>query len=178
MDAPELGPPGTVSAHGPRDPVAGAPATRPAGNPVLLSGCVKFGSRGWSAGAGGTDEQNGSRRLPVYAAVAIAVDADENLLIGGYDANGQPCIDTFNTARALGSGARLIRSLTGPHSGLLPSSSSVFNSSVMSIAVDQATGELFVFNTAGLGATVLDQVSAFPARVRGDVPGNDSTGWE
>jgi len=106
----------------------------------------------------------------IVAPAAIAVDADENLLIGGYDANGQPRIDTFDTGRALGSGARLIRSLAGPHTGLLPGSSNVFNSSTMSFAVDQATGELFVFNAAGLGANVLDQVSVFPARVSGDAP--------
>ena len=117
----------------------------------------------------------------IVSAAAIAVDAEENLLIGGYDAAGQPRIDTFDTGRALGPGARLIRSLAGPHTGLLPGSSSVFNSSPMSIAVEQATGELFVFNAAGLGANALAQVSVFPARASGGAPparvlGGQSTG--
>jgi hypothetical protein len=110
-------------------------------------------------------------RDPNLAALAsIAVDQDEDLLIAGYQPDGQARIDTFDTGTTLGAQTTIVRSIVGAQTGLQAGSTSKFETSTLSIAVNRHTGELFVFNASAQGRPVLDQVSVFSARASGDVP--------
>ena len=119
---------------------------------------------------------------PSLAAVAgIAIDSQQNLVMAGYDVNGQARIDTFHTASEIGPEVDLVRSLSGPRTGLLPGSTNPFGGSTMSIAVNPATGELFVFDAPGNGSATPGSVRVFAAPAHGDVPplriiGGSSTG--
>ncbi|HVA90506.1 MAG TPA: hypothetical protein VNL71_11780 [Chloroflexota bacterium] len=119
---------------------------------------------------------------PSLAAVAgIAIDSQQNLVMAGYDANGQARIDTFHTATEIGPEVDLVRSLSGPRTGLLPGSTNPFGNPTMSIAVNPVTGELFVFAAPGDGSTSPGSVRVFAANAHGDVPplrviGGSSTG--
>jgi DNA-binding beta-propeller fold protein YncE len=133
-------------------------------------------------GLSGQQLHRGMIADPNLAAVAdIAIDPQQNLVMAGYDGNGQVRIDTFNTAAELGPEVDLVRSISGPRTGLLPGSPNPFSSWTMSIAVNSASGELFVFNAPGDGSTSSSSVSVFAAHANGDVPplrviGGSSTG--
>jgi hypothetical protein len=97
---------------------------------------------------------------------SIAIDSDDNLLIAGYDIQGTAIIDTFGTSRSV-TAPPLLRSLTGPKTGLFPGRDVFFSQVATSIAVDPRTDELFVFNTTADASQV--QVSVFAAKANGDV---------
>lgn len=98
--------------------------------------------------------------------VGIAIDSHDNLLIAGYDIRDAVIIDTLGTSRSITS-PPLIRSLTGPQTGLL-SARATFARNNITIAVDPRTDELFVYN-ANTDLTQI-QVSVFAAKANGDVP--------
>jgi hypothetical protein len=103
--------------------------------------------------------------LPDLAFVgAVAIDADNNLLVGGYDATGACTIQTFATSRSLTS-PPFIRTIRGPATGLFSNSSS-FTTNNVSIAVDPSSDELFVYNVSDTGKT---QVSVFASHASGNV---------
>ena len=98
--------------------------------------------------------------------VSVAIDSDDNLLIAGYDIRGAAIIDTLGTSRSITS-PRLLRSLTGSKTGLLPGAG-LFARNNMTIAVDPRTDELFVYNQTTDLTQI--QVSVFAAKASGDVP--------
>jgi hypothetical protein len=98
--------------------------------------------------------------------VSVAIDSDDNLLIAGYDIRGAAIIDTLGTSRSITS-PRLLRSLTGSKTGLLPGAG-LFARNNMTIAVDPRTDELFVYNQTTDLTQI--QVSVFAAQANGDVP--------
>ncbi|BCF94394.1 hypothetical protein [Paraburkholderia largidicola] len=97
---------------------------------------------------------------------SIAIDGDDNLLIAGYDIQGAAIIDTFGTSRSV-SAPPLLRSLTGPKTGLFPGRDVFFSQIATSIAVDPRTDELFVYNTTADASQT--QVSVFAAKASGNV---------
>jgi hypothetical protein len=97
---------------------------------------------------------------------SIAIDSDDNLLIAGYDIQGTAIIDTFGTSRSV-SAPPLLRSLTGPKTGLFPGRDVFFSQIATSIAVDPRTDELFVYNTTADASQ--NQVSIFAAKANGNV---------
>ncbi|MEX3934444.1 hypothetical protein AB4Y32_22100 [Paraburkholderia phymatum] len=98
---------------------------------------------------------------------SVAIDSDDNLLIAGYDIQGTAIIDTFGTSRSMTS-PPLLRSLTGPKTGLFSGRGIFFSRNDMTIAVDPRTDELFVYNTST--DLTQSQVSVFVAKANGDVP--------
>jgi hypothetical protein len=97
---------------------------------------------------------------------SIAIDSDDNLLIAGYDIQGTAIIDTFGTSRSV-TAPPLLRSLTGPKTGLFPGRDVFFSQIATSIALDPRTDELFVYNTTADATQV--QVSVFAAKANGDM---------
>ncbi len=120
----------------------------------------------YRGGASGQQPSEAVITDPALAVVAgIAVDPDDNLLIAGYQADGQARVDTYNTGTTLGTSTKLIRSLVGARTGLLPGSTNMFDSETLSIAVNPVTGELFVFSSS-----TKSEVSVFSRWASGDVP--------
>jgi len=97
---------------------------------------------------------------------SLAVDTDDNLLVGGYDASGNALVETIGIASSLSSPAT-VRSLAGPDTGMLPGDSSNFSNNQISIAVDPVSDELYVYTYSD--ATGHAEVSVFPPRASGDV---------
>ena len=97
---------------------------------------------------------------------SVAIDGDDNLLIAGYDIQGTVVIDTFGTSRSV-TAPPLLRSITGPKTGLFPGRNVFFSQIATSIAVDPRTDELFVYNTTADASQV--QVSIFAAKANGNV---------
>ncbi|MPW19998.1 hypothetical protein GCT13_24650 [Paraburkholderia sp. CNPSo 3157] len=97
---------------------------------------------------------------------SVAIDSDDNLLVAGYDIQGTAIIDTFGTSRSI-TAPPLLRSITGPQTGLLSGRGVFFSRNDMSIAVDPRTDELFVYNTSTDLTQI--QVSVFAAKANGDV---------
>ncbi|BCZ81211.1 hypothetical protein PTKU64_48860 [Paraburkholderia terrae] len=97
---------------------------------------------------------------------SIAIDSDDNLLIAGYDIQGTAIIDTFGTSRSV-TAPSLLRSLTGPKTGLFPGRDVFFSQIATSIAIDPRTDELFVYNTTADATQT--QVSVFAAKANGNV---------
>ena len=97
---------------------------------------------------------------------SIAIDGDGNLLIAGYDIQGTVIIDTFGTSRSV-TAPPLLRSRTGPRTGLFPGRNVFFSQIATSIALDPRTDELFVYNTTADATQI--QVSVFAAKANGDV---------
>jgi hypothetical protein len=78
-------------------------------------------------------------------ACALAIDKDNNLMVGGYDENNNALIETMGTSVSLGAPS-VVRQLTGPNTGLFPGDIPDFINNTMSIATDPVNGELFVYN--------------------------------
>ncbi|EUC12211.1 hypothetical protein SAMN05446934_9718 [Paraburkholderia hospita] len=97
---------------------------------------------------------------------SIAIDGDDNLLIAGYDIQGTAIIDTFGTSRSV-TAPPLLRSLTGPKTGLFPGLDVFFSQIATSIAIDPRTDELFVYNTTAHATQT--QVSVFAPKANGNV---------
>lgn len=128
--------------------------------------------RVFAAGASGYPTPLIVVRDPALATVTgIAIDDQDNLLLAGYDlTSGQARIDTYSLGQHGPPRATLLRSLIGPHTGLLAATPNQYGDPTMSIAVNQATGVLFVFNAADVSAHARSQVSVFAARAQGDAP--------
>jgi len=101
----------------------------------------------------------------LQSAWGLAVDAENNLLVAGYDVNGAATIDTFATSANNTAPAR-IRRLQGPATGLF-SNFSAFFANTMAIALDPSSQELYVYNTNADSTQI--QVSVFPALANGNV---------
>ncbi|MBN3756103.1 hypothetical protein G3N95_24400 [Paraburkholderia sp. Tr-20389] len=97
---------------------------------------------------------------------SIAIDGDDNLLIAGYDIQGAAIIDTFGTSRSV-TAPPLLRSLTGPNTGLFPGRNVFFSQIATTIAIDPRTDELFVYNTTADATQT--QVSVFAAKANGNM---------
>ncbi len=98
------------------------------------------------------------------SATGIAIDHDDNLVIGGNDANGNALIATFGTAANLSAPA-LLRNISGPKTGLLPLVGYCCGSNNLSVAVDPDNGELYVY-TYSNGQ---QEISVFSHHASGDV---------
>jgi hypothetical protein len=96
--------------------------------------------------------------------VSLAIDLDDNLLVGGYDANGDARIDTLNTSHSITSPS-VVRSIFGPDTGLFDGGTAFANNN-LTIALDPQTNELFVYNATADQTRA--QVSVFARRVNGN----------
>jgi hypothetical protein len=96
----------------------------------------------------------------------VAIDGGGDLLVGGYDSSGICTIDTFATSQTLKS-PPLLRTLKGSVTGLFPlNNRDARLDNPVSIAVDPATNELYIYNTSDSGAV---QVSVFASKAFGNV---------
>ena len=77
-------------------------------------------------------------------ASALAVDKNDNLIVGGWDANNNGLIETMGTAASLGSPG-VVRQLAGSNTGIFPGDIPDFINNTMSIATDPENGELYVY---------------------------------
>jgi hypothetical protein len=102
----------------------------------------------------------------LQSAWSLAIDATNNLLVGGYDANGVATVDTYNTSINRTAPLR-VRRLQGDATGLLPGDPEAYAGNTIAIALDPVTQELYVYNTDADSSTI--QVSVFPARANGNV---------
>lgn len=75
----------------------------------------------------------------------LAIDKDDNLVVGGFDFDLNPLIETMDTSASLGS-PNVVRTLAGPNTGIYPLTAGDFSHNGMSLAVDPENGELFVYN--------------------------------
>ncbi len=101
------------------------------------------------------------------AATGLAVDREDNLLIGASDADGNSLIATFHTAAGLFS-PPLLRTITGAKTGLLPIAPRFFvdHPIQMSLAVDPVSGEIYAYSSDMNGNR---QISVFPPYANGNV---------
>ena len=86
-------------------------------------------------------------------ASSLAIDKDDNLIVGGWDIDGNALIETLSTSTSLGSPA-VVRQLAGSRTRIFPADVPDFTLglSPMSIATDPENGELYVYTfspTAG-----------------------------
>lgn len=96
----------------------------------------------------------------------LAVDKDDNLVVGGYDFDLNPLIETLDTSASLGS-PNVVRTLAGPNTGIFPGTPADFTHNDMSLAVDPDNGELFVYNYSPTQNT--QQISVFRRGASGNV---------
>ena len=75
----------------------------------------------------------------------IAIDPQDNLLIAGYDMNGNPVVDTYGTSSSLSSPSPL-RTLGGPATGLLAGDPSSSLTNDLSVSVDPVSQEIYVYS--------------------------------
>lgn len=101
--------------------------------------------------------------IAVY--VSLAVDSDDNLLVAGYDSNGNARIDTLGTSQNISS-PKILRSIFGVGTGLF-AGGTAFADNNISIALDPQTGELYVYNASADQSRV--QVSVFASEANGNV---------
>jgi hypothetical protein len=100
---------------------------------------------------------------------SLAIDGDNNLVVGGYDPSGNPLIETMGTSVSLGA-PKVVRQLAGAKTGIFPGSFADYSSNTISLAADPITGELYVYNFSY--ANQQQQVSVFPPHASGDVAPN------
>jgi hypothetical protein len=98
------------------------------------------------------------------SATRIAIDHDDNLVVGGYDSNGNALISTFGTAANLCASA-LLRTISGPKTGLLPLVAGCCGGNSLSVAVDPDYGELYVYSSSN----GQQEISIFLYHANGDV---------
>lgn len=77
-------------------------------------------------------------------ASALAIDKDDNLMVGGWDPNNNALVETLGTSASLGSPG-VVRQLAGPNTGIFPGDIPDFINNTMSIATDPENGELYVY---------------------------------
>ena len=97
---------------------------------------------------------------------ALAIDNDDNLVVGGYDFDLNPLIETMDTSASLGS-PNVVRTLAGPNTGIFQGTPADFTHNDMSMAVDPENGELFVYNYSPTQNT--QQISIFRRGASGNV---------
>jgi hypothetical protein len=76
---------------------------------------------------------------------SLAIDGDDNLVVGGYDSSSNPLIETMGTSVSLGTPA-VVRKISGPKTGLFTGNFADFSSNTISVAVDPITGDVYVYN--------------------------------
>ena len=94
----------------------------------------------------------------------LAVDADNNLLVAGYNSSGVATIDTFATS-ANSTAPTRIRRLQGRSTALFFGNPSNPLGNTLAIALDPVTQELYVYNTDANEDTI--QISVFAAHATG-----------
>jgi hypothetical protein len=97
---------------------------------------------------------------------SLAIDGDDDLVVGGYDPSDNALIETMGTSESLGE-PKVVRQLAGAKTGIFPGDFADYSSNTISIATDPTTGELYVYNYSY--ANHQQQVSVFPARASGNV---------
>ncbi len=97
---------------------------------------------------------------------ALAIDKDDNLVVGGYDFDLNPLIETMDTSASLGS-PNVVRTLAGPNTGIFQGTPADIGHNDMSMAVDPENGELFVYNYSPTQNT--QQISIFRRGASGNV---------
>jgi hypothetical protein len=104
---------------------------------------------------------------------ALAIDSQNNLIVGGYFATTvgsdqvfNPLIETLGTNASI-KNPTVVRKLSGPKTGLLPGSSADYSNDQLSTAVDPFNGELYVYNYDY--ATQRRQISVFASGASGNV---------
>lgn len=97
---------------------------------------------------------------------AMAIDSDDNLIVGGYDSNANPLIETMGTAASLGD-PKVVRTIAGSKTGLFQGSFADFSDNQISLATDPVSGELYVYNYSFTEHQ--QQISVFAARASGNV---------
>jgi hypothetical protein len=90
---------------------------------------------------------------------ALAIDKDDNLLVGGYTASGGALIETLSTSTSL-SAPTVVRTLAGASTGIFPIDDAAFfppgSEATMSLATDPVNGELYVYTyTSGEAPKIL-----------------------
>ncbi len=101
---------------------------------------------------------------PLAEGSGLAVDHDDNLVMGGYDFNNDALIVTYNTTANLYTPS-ILRQISGPKTGLLPLVGPCCDNNTLSVAVDPDNGELYVY-TYSNGRR---QISVFSHHASGDV---------
>jgi hypothetical protein len=99
-------------------------------------------------------------------ASALALDNDDNLIVGGWDPNNNALIETLSTSTSLGA-PTVVRQLTGPNTGVFPGDIPDFINNTMSIAIDPENGELYVYTYSPTQS--MQKVLVFPRRASGNV---------
>jgi hypothetical protein len=97
---------------------------------------------------------------------ALAVDSDDNLVVGGYDSGSNALIETMGTSVSLGAPA-VMGALAGAKTGIFAGDVADFSSNTLSLATDPVTGELYVYNFSYENKQ--QQVSVFPPHASGNV---------
>jgi len=97
---------------------------------------------------------------------ALAIDKDNNLVVGGYDSELKPLIETMDTSASISSPA-VLRTLAGANTGIFAMTAGDSSHNAMSTAVDPDTGELYVYSySASSGA---QKISVFARGASGNV---------
>lgn len=76
---------------------------------------------------------------------SLAIDGDDNLVVGGYDTSSSALIETMGTSVSLGS-PTVVRKISGSKTGLFSGDIADFSSNTISVAADPITGDLYVYN--------------------------------
>ncbi|HZP03285.1 MAG TPA: hypothetical protein VFB43_00190 [Terracidiphilus sp.] len=100
-------------------------------------------------------------------ASALAIDKDDNLLVGGWDTDNNALIETLGTSTSLGSPS-VIRQLTGPNTQIFPGDIPDFINNTMSIATDPLNGELYVYTYSPTES--MQKILVFRQGASGNVP--------
>ncbi len=96
----------------------------------------------------------------------LAVDLAKNLLVAGYDINGNAVVDIYGTSASVTSPS-LIGQITGANTGLLQQTQGDYAHNPISVAVNPTTGEIYVYTYSNSANT--QQISVFPANSNGNV---------
>lgn len=116
--------------------------------------------------AGSTTPANGINAPGFQQAGSLAVDGENNLVVGGYDFDNKGLVETLGTNRSY-SAPVVVRTLSGPNTGLFMGDPQDFSTNDISLAVDAESGELYVYGYSS--ATKKAQIGVFPAKAAGDV---------
>jgi hypothetical protein len=96
---------------------------------------------------------------------ALAIDKDNNLVVGGYDSELKALIETMDTSASISSPI-VVRTLAGANTGIFPMTAGDSAHNAMSTAVDPDTGEFYVYSySASLGA---EKISVFARGASGN----------
>jgi hypothetical protein len=104
----------------------------------------------------------------VGIASALAVDKDDNLLVGGWDSNNNAAVVTLGTSSSLGAPS-VVRTLAGSNTGIFPGDVPDFignGFNTMSLATDPANGDLYVYTWS---PTEGQKILVFPQGASGNV---------